>query len=378
VVQQQLLDSLPPGLRALSWGFPGGDGPQQLSFDSLTGLTSLHLQDSIRQVGSSELKENTFTALCRLRKLHLCDVPISDAGLLACKEQLVTLRPRGMTRVLGQLTNLQGLDVARCDAQVATQLLQQAPDVRALAVRLTDMHLRLPTATQVFCSWEVPGELQHYRGLTALRGLTLTVDAAQAAPIDMCLCTQLRQLSLSLGHQHKAHVATWVYSVAGLVNLEVLSVPVDFIASSRPWLTQLTRLVVLEVQTRTDLEDPMGLLPRAGGCLDVNAAGLHLGQVLTHNTRSPRYAAANPIGSSSSSSAGGLKPLDRVMVVCVKSGTGWAAAALLRHQAVLAAVRVLPPGVHLFNGSLNELRTNGVELWPAPVAARLRQLWPVE
>jgi hypothetical protein len=44
------------------------------------------------------------------------------------------------------------------------------------------------------------------------------------------------------------------------------------------------------------------------------------------------------------------------------------------HRAVVAAVPVLPPGKHLFMGSWKLLRQCGVELWPVPVAARLKQL----
>jgi hypothetical protein len=66
---------------------------------------------------------------------------------------------------------------------------------------------------------------------------------------------------------------------------------------------------------------------------------------------------------------------EQVRVVCLSfknSGATHHAARLRR--ALVAAVPVLPPGRHLFRGSWQQLQECGVELWPAPVAARLQQL----
>jgi hypothetical protein len=61
-----------------------------------------------------------------------------------------------------------------------------------------------------------------------------------------------------------------------------------------------------------------------------------------------------------------------VLLVCFYANCNRDVAQL--HHAVVAAVPALPPGKHLFPSSWRYLQEIGVELWPAPVAARLRQL----
>jgi hypothetical protein len=315
----------------------------------------------------------------------LFDVAISDASLLACKEQLVGLRPVSFPHVLSKLTQLRALDLTWCTPEAATQLLQQAPELNSLTLQL------IGTAySWLSPAWSSPCVLQHYGGLTGLQELTLAVQGPKAAPMEMCSLARLRRLALDFSGVHMLCVGSWAHAVAGLVNLEVLSMPAVLTACYHPWLTVLTRLVVLEVT-------------RAAGTsiyacpFDVGVAAHHIARLLMANTCSPAGFTAPPTNSSSSSSAGnnpgttsssnvggsgssiaagGCMPSAGVLLVCFgDSASHPATAAGKLYRAVAAAAPVLPPGVHLFRGSLSKLRVNGVELWPAPVAARLQQLW---
>jgi hypothetical protein len=84
----------------------------------------------------------------------------------------------------------------------------------------------------------------------------------------------------------------------------------------------------------------------------------------------------NSRSSSSSSSSVAVSPqqVERVLMVCFRRHAEDQQHDVQLYQAVAAAVPVLPPNRHLFRGSWQELKTAGVELWPAPVAARLQQL----
>jgi hypothetical protein len=67
--------------------------------------------------------------------------------------------------------------------------------------------------------------------------------------------------------------------------------------------------------------------------------------------------------------------MELVRMVCFGAALDIRQAAQL-HRAVVAAVPMLPPSKHLFQGSWQQLQECGVELWPEPVAARLQQLQP--
>jgi hypothetical protein len=350
--QAQLASGLPTSLRSLTWNLEV-EGPVQLSFGHLTALTHLHLkgdnmvilQDLVEDVAST-LLDNAFTGLHQLRQLVLHQAPISDEGLLVCKEHLVALAPAHTTHVLAQLTRLQSL---RVDMGVSVQeLLVEAPQLQELHVQLDGGEDPPEVA------WATPWVLQQYSGLTGLQRLSLSVADTQTAPLGLCALTQLKQLAIideEPGRKPET-CAAWAMAVAGLVNLEVLSVPAALTASWHPWLTGLTRLVVLEVCSGDHTP------------AEVASAASHIGRLL----------AADVSNSGTSSSTAGLsRQMERVRMVCFNVITSVQPAVQL-HRAVAAAVPVLPRNKHLFRGSWQQLQECGVELWPEPVAARLQQL----
>jgi hypothetical protein len=380
--QQQVQEILPSSLQRLGWSLqPAGTDEALPSFNCLTGLTALRLTKKAGAV-NSHVGEDCFTSLRNLRQLVLEGIPISDAGLLACKEQLVTFAPGSWTQVLRQLTHLQMLGVGTTDPQITQQLLQQAPPVQALHVQL---HYRPQ-------EWGSPWVLQHYKWLAGLKRLGLTVEGLQAAPAELCSLTQLQRLTLTLDKLDKATAASWAQALGRLGNLEVLSVPAVLTACGGPWLTGLTRLAFFEVK------------PSLGGCVHetlpkwvhVNAAAAHIGRFVMQASADPSPTAAScsasttttSSSSSSSSSSGsfgssasGHWHSGQTRMVCfagfstfsgISSSSVWSSVEL--YPAVVAAVPVLPPGVHLFKGSWRQLQQCGMDLWPAPVAARLRQV----
>jgi hypothetical protein len=358
----QLLSSLPGSLRELRWGMVGLEDPQQLSFDHLTALTTLSLHDwSGDMVGCS--KEDAFTSLRNLRQLDLRDIPVSDAGLLACKEQLVGLSPRTTTTVLSQLTRLQCLLLTYCNQHTTKELLQQAPPIKRLSVQLQTQ------ASSECTSGNGAWVLQQYKGLTRLEGLQMVVPGPQAAPTELHTLTQLQQLTLGMDTVDVPSAVSWAQALAGLVNLEGLSVPAVLTGCGGPWLTRLTRLALLEVTTSSLL---------LGDSFDMQAAAAaHISQVLVPGAGSSScgLTAAAPAGtsaSSSSSSGVGQQPTPVAMVCFAGFQDTPQAAAVELYCALVAAVPVLPQGVHLFRGSLVQLQQCGVEMWPAPVAARLQ------
>jgi hypothetical protein len=354
--QQQLMGNLPPTLQDLVWCLPSLDDPEQLSFDHLTGLTRLVVQDPVRRI-STAVEGYDFSALRQLRQLHLIDVPISDAGLLCCKEQLVSLTLRRSTHVLNQLTNLETLDVAPWSPATTKELLQQAPGLCSLALRLTS-----PTTT----GWERIWELQHYSGLAGLRDLAVTVQAYQAAPMALWSLTQLQRLTLDFHYLHRDCVGSWAWAVAGLVNLEVLSVPAVLTCCSHPWLTRLTRLGVLQVECNA-------WKPSCGGLFNVHDAAVHISRVLRPDLGCLPVVTSSD--ASSSHGSAGAHNQAQGMVVCIPGCPGQlgSAAAELK-RAVLAAVGVLPPNRYLYEGPWQHLMMRGTELWPGPMAAQ-HQLW---
>jgi hypothetical protein len=331
----QLLASLPPSLRSLTWRLITLQFPEKLCFKHLTGLTHLSLGGPVTD---GYFAEDAFTGLHHLRKLELNLVEdFLDEGLLEVKEQLVGLTIGGDGReVLGQLTRLQSL---RLPYGLDTpQLLQQAPPLQQL-------HVLLKVGGGInIQTWSSPWALQHYRWGTSLQRLELETHAPMAAPLELCAFRQLQQLSVNLceiGRMEASIVVSWAFAVAGLVNLEVLTVPAALTACPHPWLTGLPRLVVLEVVSN-EVE------------MDMASAATHISRLLASGTGSSR----------------GMQ--QQVQVVCCDSIDPEQAAQL--HAAVAAAVPVLPPNKHLFRGSWQLLQDCGLELWPAPVAARLQQL----
>jgi hypothetical protein len=302
----------------------------------------------------SSFPDDAFTALQQLRKLELDDIPMSDQGLLAYKEQLVQFLPYDDTFVFEQMTSLQALSFHIALDTPVGELLHKAPQVKELGVVLGPAE-----EDPALAAWARPGVLQQYRGLAGLQRLHLTVAGTHTPPLGLCALTQLRQLSVIVygqGEMKPADCISWALGVAGLVNLEVLSVPAALTACSHPWLTGLTRLAVLDV---------CGMQQS----IDLASAAAHISRLLAADAATTR---------SSSIACGSVGPLSqawqvRPRVVCFsRSHQGEEAGQLLR--AVAAAVPVLPPNRHLFMGSWQQLQECGVELWPAPVAARLQQL----
>jgi hypothetical protein len=382
--RQQLLQALPPTLRHLGWNLDVYRSEAQPTFDCLTGLTSLRLTQGA--MTHRFLREGCFIALTGLRRLVLEGALISDAGLLACKEQLVSLHSRHFVEeVLPHLTRLESLSVtAAGTAHETRQLLQQAPPLRALHVQLhapllesfqleevQDRPQEQPTAD----SRDSPWVLQQYRWLTGLKQLGLELEWPLAAPKELCCLTQLQQLTLNALQVHPLTAASWAQALAGLVHLEVLSMPAVLTALEGPWLTGLTRLVVLQVG------------PAAGdsGWFGMNAAAAHITQFLVPgsagvSTKTATAASSSGGSSSSSSSSSGSEangdwlPQDFRMVCFSGLGSIIGTPVAELYHSVVAAVPVPPPQVHMYRGSLGQLQQCGVELWPAPVAARLQQL----
>jgi hypothetical protein len=347
-----LASSLPPTLRSLTWHLEDLRDPYKLSFDHLTGLTHLHISDSIRH-NMGQLHADAFTALKQLRRLELVDAPVSEEGLLACKEQLVTLGPFNWTSNLSDLTKLRSLRLSEWDAEYVAQLLGMAPPLQRLKVE------PLRGATNGHVPWGTPWALQHHKYATQLKALDLTMTG-KVLPVGLLSLTQLQQLHISMDKMDPTVALSWVAALPGLVNLQLLAVPAALTACWHPWLTVLTKLEVLELGQMTD---------SSGGLFeyDNGAAAAHVSRVL-----------ASCAGSSSSGGGRGSRAEGRqvrqLQVLCIAGFTSpfgeMQAAAQQLHAAVVAAV----PGVHLFKGSWGELQECGVKLWPAPVAARLQQL----
>jgi hypothetical protein len=366
---QQLLSRFPATLRHLAWHWNELRDPAVLSFSHLTGLTHLRLGGS--EVGTTgSVPGDAFTSLRQLRKLELWNVPVSDEDLLAHKEQLVGLQLVGTPQVLEQLTRLQSL-VIHVDEPIR-DLLQQAPPLQNLSVSLRpeEEGEQQQRGEEEGTAWS----LQHYKGLSGLDTLGLTYwGPPHAAPLGMAALTQLKQLVLGFIIEEDpdtAAVASWAQALAGLVHLEVLSLPGEMVDS---WLTGLTRLVVLDLHEIYNIGD-------------IPAAAAHISPLLAPTTgsssgsgRGRRRGRGRGSGRGSSSTPPGMQGAPgQVRVVCLhqehSQNPVFSEPAPQLHAAVLAAVPVLPPNMHLFRGTWIELQECGVELWPAPVAARLKPL----
>jgi hypothetical protein len=372
----QVLAGLPPTLRSLDWHQIHLHDPRGLSFDHLTGLTRLSLC-TVDWGTLDDIPGDALTALTQLQRLELDGVNMSDQGLLPHKERLVGLSvgPYGLeaaSNVLPQLTHLQTLVVTTCAP--VEDLLPHAPALRALDVFLyredneewseeEEEEEEGEEAAGTSLAWSSPWRLQQYPGLSRLERLDVGYqDFPLRGPLGLCSLTQLQQLSLSFQISSPPKTAarvSWACALAGLVNLEVLTVPGFMVDCWHHWLTRLTRLVVLEV---TDLD----------GICGVPAAAAHISRLLATGQGSTSSC------SSSQSAPPVQGPTGQIRVVCLRqrtdlySGSTQHAARLRR--ALVAAVPVLPPNMHLFRGSWWELQHCGVELWPPPVAARLQQL----
>jgi len=328
--------------------------PDVLQFGHLSALTHLRLSQRYMSL-ESPMSSNSFMGLPQQLQLELYHVPVSEEGLRACSKQLVLLGPTSTTGLLGQLRHLRSLDLELStyaeepDEQLpVAELLQQAPPLVQLSVPLfiAGLPRTLPAPG--------PCVLQHYNGFIGLQRLTLGVLSSQLAPQELTALKQLKQLKVASGQWKPPICASWAQALAGLVNLEVLSVPAEVTALWRPWLTGLTRLAVLEL-VYMPLET------------DVSSAAPYITWLLTQGTRSSS-------SSSSCSSDAEVSPYaEQVQIVCVCSIRDIPISAGLR-RALRAAVPALPPKKHLFTYSWHQLAAWGVELWPAPVAARLRQL----
>jgi hypothetical protein len=203
-----------------------------------------------------------------------------------------------------------------------------------------------------------PWPLQKYKGLRGLEELDLDYEGSMPpAPLGLCALTQLKQLAVSVGTldaSNTAAVVSWVHALAGLVHLELLSLPGVMVDCWHPWLTGLTRLVVLDVHGIDHISDKP-------------AAAAHLSQLL----------APSPDGGCSTA-APMQQAVGRVRMVCLQQCRGQdlvlSGGPAQLYAALVAAVPVLPHNRHLFRGSWLQLQQCGVELWPSPVCARLQQL----
>jgi hypothetical protein len=201
--------------------------------------------------------------------------------------------------------------------------------------------------------------------MSRLERLALRCADPKALPLGLCGLGQLKQLQLSFDaclEVQTAQLVSWAVALAGLVNLEVLTVPGMLTDCWKPWLTGLTRLVVLEVT-------------HIGDVLDIPAAAAHINKLLAPSASSSSSRSPRSSSSSSSTQPCVQQHSGQVRVVCINTvSEEHAKLAEQLHKALVAALPVLPPGRHLFRGSWQQLQECGVELWPAPVAARLQQL----
>jgi hypothetical protein len=380
----QVLAGLPSTLRSLDWQRIHLHDPRGLSFDHLTGLTRLSLRTLEWGTLYDDIPGDAFTALTQLRRLELYGATHSGQGLLAHKERLagLGLGPCGLvndSRVLPQLTHLQTLDLTGC-APVEDPL-PHAPALRELRVFSAESEEESEEWSEEEeegeegAAWSSPWPLQQYQGLSRLERLDVEYrDFPLRGPLGLCSLTQLKQLSLSFEVDSPLKTAarvSWACALAGLVNLEVLSVQGFMVDCWHHWLTGLTRLVVLEV---TDM----------AGIRHIPAAAAHISRLLApaQGSTSSRHDPSSSSSSSSQSAPPVQGPTGQVRVVCLQQRShdmgqsdseSMQYAARLR-TALVAAVRVLPPKCHLFRGSWRQLQECGVELWPPPVAARLQQL----
>jgi hypothetical protein len=352
----QLLKALPTTLRSLTWRLFDLEEAEQLSFDHLTGLTHLHLVDWEQRI--PHIADGTFSALKQLRRLELSELPLSTEGLLDCKEQLVHLAPCRANDIssISKLTGLQCLALRNGEG---LHVAEQLPALQRLVVGLVNR------SNSEVRGWDTPWGLQQHSGLSRLQALELLVWGPHVPPPTLPTLAGLRHLHLCLKEVPVTLVVPWAWALAGLVNLEVLCVPAVLTACWQPWLTGLTRLVVLEVGGMIEAGSKLKQVP-----YHIPAAATHISQLL----------ASDPSSSSSSSSSTAClsQRAAQVRVVCLPNaysddGDPLAATEQLR-KAVAAAVPVMPPNMHLFRGSWWLLQESGVELWPAPVAARLKEV----
>jgi hypothetical protein len=366
----QLLNNLPRGLRSLSWRMYDLQDPQQLSFDSLTGLTALRLAHSMAH--DEALGPGAFTALKQLRRLDLDEIWVSDEGYEACKEQLVVCTPQIWTDAISKLTQLRSFSLNGPPNEDMFAIIQQLPALQHLKVRVENED------DEDLPGWDAPCGLQQPAGMTQLRALTLELDAPQVPPPGLLPLGHLKQLRIEMFEVPAVHAVPWAWALAGLVNLELLTIPADLTACWHPWLTGLTRLALLEVGALTEYNKTLWRTVQLG--FDVPSVATHISRLLesgTGSSSSGRSSSGNGSGSSGSSSSGGTSAgvpgtTGRVLMVCLDVDKS-----AKLYSAVAAAVPVLPPGKHLFRGSWELLQECGVELWPAPVAARLQQLLEV-
>jgi hypothetical protein len=356
----QLLGSLPCGLRSLSWSLYEMQDPRQLSFDRLTGLTRLRLAHP--QAHVEPLGPAAFTALKHLRQLELDEIWTSDEGLLACKEQLVALKPQVWTDAVSKLTGLRSLSLTSGGDEEMASIVQQLPALQRYKVGVYNWDMEEEEEEEgELPGWDCPCRIQRHVGMTRLQALELWVGDPMVPPPGLLPLAHLKQLRIEMHDMPEQMAVPWAWSLAGLVNLELLGIPAVLTACWHPWLTTLTRLVVLEVGAVTKLqryqfvEQPFA----------VPSAAAHIAGLLETGTGASSCSSSN----NNSSAGGPLRRAEQVRVVCFN---GKEASRL--HRPVMAAVPVLPPGKHLFLGSWKQLQECGVELWPAPVAARLQQL----
>jgi hypothetical protein len=354
-VHGQLLANLPHGLRSLTWRLQALTRPRVLDFGHLSALTHLKLSN----YGGHTLRcllEDTFTGLRQLRELELHGISVTDQLLVAHEEQLVALAPKGNTPgwvplVLPQLKHLKALSMTTLSVSMDDlwQKVQQAPGLQELHIVLEP-----PDGQDGAESSQV--YLQQYTQLCKLQKLDITVVFDNYGPQGLSALTQLKQLAISSWFGERdipigPWGSMWPQAVAALVNLEVLTMPAELTVGEQPWLTGLTRLAVLEVICSSST--------------DMASVALDITPLLAPE--------ADSSGSSAGSSGEGVSLQEgRVMVVCVSNMNRHQAVQL--KQAVAAAVPVLAPNKHLFLGGWELLQECGVELWPAPVAARLQQL----
>jgi hypothetical protein len=286
----------------------------QLAFAQLTALTHLRLGDG--RGGFSHIPEHLSADLEQLQKLELVNVTASNELLVAQQERLVALAPGWQSpeaaEVLDQLTHLVSLDLRQfvCDEpDEVLPLLHQAPPLQHLCVPLcVDRPPALGQDTWWdgdLAMWRTSYMLQQYQHLSGVQRPGFVMYTPQAVPHELGALTQLKQLMVDVrgwGGMKPPYAASWAQALAGLVNLEVLRVPAGLTECQPPWLTGLTRLVVLEV------------------CYGVADPKQQLNPALVAYHISPLLAAPDA-GSSSSSSKPGRQCQGGVFVWCASMGS---------------------------------------------------------
>jgi hypothetical protein len=368
-----VLAALPSSLRSLSWTNLHLVQLDPMSFDHLVNLEELWLTVAAEDE-AARLPVNPLTSLQQLQTLRVLDFPWPVGSAAQHAAQLVCWRPdpheadnqRQLLADLEQLTNLRGFD-----AEALTP--GEVVPVLATATQLTQLYLHFHggDAGDEAAAVDAPRRVleQALGQLPGLQLLLLRVDkeyGTSMAP-QLQFFTALRELTLEL----EAPSPEWAAPLTALVNLELLGIPLQLAAVPTPWLTALTKLLVLELAVGLDTQQG-----------DLTAAAAQVGQLVLATAAAGGGQGDGDSMSGSGVDAGGgaVEASTGLQVVCLHeefSGSIMVAGGqqpLQQLQGLLQGVVPAASMPHFFQGTANDLLNFGAEMWPQPLARRLQQL----